>query len=56
MFDEQRKERLYDALNEYFDYDETQTLLKDIQAFIAEEIKHHQSKLLNLTDFSDSFK
>lgn len=56
MFDEQRKERLHDALHEYFDHDDIQTLLKDIQAFIIEETKYHQGKLLNLTDFSDSFK
>lgn len=52
----QRKERLYDALFEYFDHDETQTLLDDIQDFITEQIKYHQSKIFELTDFSDHFK
>lgn len=56
MFDEERKERLYYALHEYFDHDEIQKLLKDIEAFIVEETKYHQNKLLNFTDFSDSFK
>jgi len=52
----QRKERLYDALFEYFDHDETQTLLDDIQDFLVEQTKYHSDKILELTDFSDRFK
>ena len=52
----QRKERLYDALFEYFDHDETQTLLDDIQDFLVEQTKYHSNKILELTDFSDHFK
>jgi len=56
MFDKKRKERLHDALHEYFDHDETQALLDDIQDFIKEQTKYHSDKLLELTDFSDHLK
>jgi len=52
----QRKERLYDALFEYFDHDETQTLLDDIQDLLEEQEKYHSDKLLELADFSHRFK
>jgi len=52
----QRKERLYDALFEYFDHDETQTLIDDIQDLLEEQKKYHSDKLLELADFSHRFK
>lgn len=52
----QRKERLYDALFEYFDHDETETFLDDIQDFIAEQTKYHSDKILDLSYFSVHLK
>lgn len=55
-YEKQRKGRLYDALFEYFDHDETQTLLDDIQDFVEEQAKYHSDKFSELTNFSDRFK
>lgn len=52
----QRKERLYHALFDYFDSNETETLLDDFQSFIDEQTKHYSDKILELADFSHRFK
>jgi len=55
-YEKQRKERLYDALFDYFDHDDTQTLLDDFKGFIDEQTKHYSDKILELADFSHRFK
>lgn len=55
-YNDQRQGRLYDALCEYLDHNDTETLLKDIKEFIVKQTRYHQGQISILTNFSDSFK
>jgi hypothetical protein len=55
-YNDQRQGRLYDALGEYLDHNDTEALLKDIREFIVEQTRYHQEQISSLTFFSDHIK
>lgn len=55
-YNDQRQGRLYDALGEYLDCNDTETLLQDIREFIVEQTRYHQEQISSLTNLSDHIK